>query len=55
MSTATLRGCAGSPNSIFACDSSSGLVRSERAIDLLADGRIERGQGSERLERMLNR
>jgi pilus assembly protein CpaF len=41
--------------SIFACDSSSGLVRSECAIEFLADGRIERGPGSKRLERMLNR
>jgi pilus assembly protein CpaF len=41
--------------SIFASDPSSGLVRSERALEFRTDGQIVRGPGSRRLEGMLNR
>ena len=41
--------------SIFASDPSSGLVRSERALEFRTDGQIVRGLGSRRLEGMLNR
>ena len=41
--------------SIFARDPSNGLVHSECALEFLADGRIVRGPGSTRLERMLDR
>jgi pilus assembly protein CpaF len=41
--------------SIFVRDPSSGLVRSEGALEFHADGRTVRGPGSSRLERMLDR
>jgi pilus assembly protein CpaF len=41
--------------SIFASNPSSGLVRSERALEFRTDGQIVRGPGSRRLEGMLNR
>ena len=41
--------------SIFVRDPSSGLVRSECALEFHADGRTVRGPGSSQLERMLDR
>ena len=41
--------------SIFVRDPSSGLVRSECALEFHADGHTVRGPGSSRLERMLDR
>ena len=41
--------------SIFVRDPSSGLVRSEGALEFHADGGTVRGPGSSQLERMLDR
>jgi pilus assembly protein CpaF len=41
--------------SIFARDGTTGLVRSERAVDFHADGRTVLGPGSRQLERLLDR